>query len=320
MNTVIIVLTFVAGFMVILGINTMIADMQQQHAEELRDRMQREQRKTQVDRAKAAMRYRELYELAAKSADESGGKKALAERVAVFFEQAGGKTTPARILALSLWISASVLVATYLLTGLLILTVLAAAVAGVLPIGYVAMQRKLRLNKLLAQLPDTFDLMSRTMRAGQTFSQALLAIADEGSPPLSEEFGYCYDQQNLGMTTEAAMRDLARRTGLLEIRIFVLAVLIHRQTGGNLSELLEKLSGVMRSRQRIQGMIKGLTAEGKMQAAVLMALPVGIFGVIFVSNRPYAMELFYHPWLFGSAVTIMTVGALWIRKIINFDH
>ena len=103
-------------------------------------------------------------------------------------------------------------------------------------------KRNARLEKLLSQLPDAFDLMARVIRAGQTMSQALQAVADEFAQPIAAEFAYCYEQQNLGLPPETALRDLARRTGLLEIKIFVLALLVQQQTGGNLAELLDKLS------------------------------------------------------------------------------
>ena len=105
--------------------------------------------------------------------------------------------------------------------------------------------------------------MGRVVRAGQTISQALQAVADEFPPPIAAEFAYCYEQQNLGLSPESALRDLARRTGLLEIKIFVLALLVQQQTGGNLAELLDKLSGIIRERFRIRGQIKTLTAEGR---------------------------------------------------------
>src|SRR5215831_2903505 len=103
-------------------------------------------------------------------------------------------------------------------------------------------------------------------------SQALQAVADEFDTPISTEFAYCYEQQNLGLSPEVAMRDLARRTGLLEIKIFVLALLVQQQTGGNLAELLEKLADIVRERFRMRAKIKALTAEGRLQAIILLAL------------------------------------------------
>jgi tight adherence protein B len=115
------------------------------------------------------------------------------------------------------------------------------------------------------------------------------------------------------------MRDLARRTGLLELKIFVVAVAVHRQTGGNLSELLDKLSAVIRDRHRIRGQVKALTAEGRMQAAILLALPPLLMGVISVVNRQYMAALFQFPMLIAGMFVFEILGALWLRKLIRFE-
>jgi tight adherence protein B len=112
----------------------------------------------------------------------------------------------------------------------------------------VHLKRKARLEKLLSQLPDAFDLMGRVVRAGQTLSQGFQAVADEFAQPIAGEFSYCYEQQNLGLPPDVALRDLSRRTGQLELKIFVTAVLVQQQTGGSLAEMLDKLAGVIRQR------------------------------------------------------------------------
>ena len=155
-----------------------------------------------------------------------------------------------------------------------IAAMIAVPIGAVLPLYYVQRVRRARSAKLLGQLPAAFELMSRVVRAGQTISQALRAVSDEFPPPLAAEFASCYEQQNLGLSLESALRDLARRTGLLEIKIFVLALLVQQQTGGNLAELLDKLSGIIRERFQMHGQIRTLTAEGRAQAAVLLVLPL----------------------------------------------
>jgi tight adherence protein B len=175
------------------------------------------------------------------------------------------------------------------------------------------------MNKLMGQLPDAFDLMGRVIRAGQTMSQALQAVADEFDAPISVEFAYCYEQQNLGLAPELALRDLARRTGLLEVKIFVLALLIQQQAGGNLAELLDKLAAIIRERFRIRGKIRSLTAEGRIQALVLLALPPGMFFLILFLNRAYEQVLLDNPVILVVTLIFQVIGALWIRKIVNFD-
>ena len=112
---------------------------------------------------------------------------------------------------------------------------------------------------------------------------------------------------------------LARRTGLLEIKIFVLAMLIQQQAGGNLSEMLERLAGLVRDRLRLRRQVRTLTAEGRLQGLTLLVLPVLVFAALLVINRKYAEVLLQHPSLIAATLTAMGVGVLWIRRIVNFD-
>jgi tight adherence protein B len=188
------------------------------------------------------------------------------------------------------------------------------------PLVYVQRKRNARIEKLLTQLPDSFDLMGRVIRAGQTMSQAMRAVADGFSQPISGEFSYCFEQQNLGLPSDAALRALAQRTGLLEIKIFVVAVMVQQQTGGNLAELLDKLAALIRQRYRTRGQIKSLTAEGRMQALVLMGLPIFLFFGLLLVLGDYEYELLKHPKLIVGTLCFEGIGALWIRKIVNFDY
>jgi len=243
----------------------------------------------------------------------------MAARFAAMVEQSGLTITPSQLLM----VAAGVGVGLALVIGLLWGNVLAALGAGLagatLPVFYVRFKQKKRVDKLMSQLPDAFDLMARVIRAGQTMGQAFQGVADEFQAPIATEFSYCYEQQNLGLSPEIALRDLARRTGLVEVSIFVMAVLVQRQTGGNLAELLEKLSGVVRERFRIKGKIRVLTAEGRLEAAVLLALPPLVFLLILFLNLRYAQGLLDHPNLIVGMLIMMGLGTLWIRKIINFD-
>jgi tight adherence protein B len=201
----------------------------------------------------------------------------------------------------------------YLVAGLI------GGVAGVIPIMYISIARRRRLEALRAQLPDAFELMSRILRAGQSVTQAIHAVSEEFKPPVNIEFGYCYEQQNLGLAPEVALHDLAQRTGLMEVKIFVLAVLVHRQAGGNLTELLDNIAHVVRQRFRMRREIQSLTGEGRLQAIVLLALPVAVWFGLFFITRDYAMKLLEHTTLLVSTLVSMLLGAVWIRRIVNFD-
>jgi tight adherence protein B len=129
----------------------------------------------------------------------------------------------------------------------------------------------------------------------------------------------CSEQQNLGLDPELALRQLARRCGLIELKIFVVAVLVQRQVGGNLSDILLGLSNVVRERFRIMGLINTLTAEGRLQAIILMALPPFLLLIMVVMNREYTRSLLDNPQLLYGMAGSMFLGWLWIRKIVNFD-
>jgi len=307
-------------FLLVFAVNFLVAAIQQSRREQFRERLQEEQRLLQKERARASAEHRDLYELAAESAAQVGDSKPLKERIGIFLEQTGTKLRIGQVLAISLAAGVVAAVAVYVATASLVLVTVAGLAGGAVPVIWVQVLRTRRLNKLLSQLSDAFDLMARTMRAGQTFSQAIQSVAEEAAAPLSLEFAYCYDQQYLGMSTEASLRDLARRTGLLEIKIFVVAVLVHRQTGGNLSELLERLARVIRERYRIAGLLQSLTAEGRLQAYILLAMPVLLFAVLYSLNPNYAGTLLRFPILLLMTAGFMTAGALWMRKIIRFDY
>ncbi len=319
MTTALLIVAFGAGFLLIFGVNLVMADVSQVQRERARKRLQEEMTLRQKERARRSMDYKDLYEAASEGLVDIQIKKSLRERFIGMVEESGMSIQPAQL--------AGLVVAATLLVGLAAAFLLggwrmglgAAPIGGALPILYVYFLRNKRSNKLRSQLPDAFDLMSRTMKAGQTISQALQSVADEFSAPIADEFGYCYDQQNLGLSPEAALRDLSRRTGLLELKIFVLAVMVHRTTGGNLSDLLEKIAKVIRQREKIRGAIKSLTAEGRFQGAILMALPPGMLVMLLILNRPYIMTLFQYPWVFVAMFISMAIGGLWINRIVSFD-
>jgi tight adherence protein B len=310
-----IVLAFLAGALAIAGVYSLVSDLFLRDRSRVSRRVDEEFRKRQRERAQKSTLFKNLGALAAEADDHP----TLRQRFEALVEQSGLDLSPRRLLAFM----AGAGLVTGLLAGVVrqsLLTGLLVGAAGtVVPLLYVALKRKIRLEKMRGQLPDAFDLMARVIRAGQTMSQALQAVADEFDQPISAEFAYCYEQQNLGLAPEAALRDLARRTGLVEIKIFVLALLVQQQTGGNLAELLDKLATVIRERFRIRGKISALTAEGRMQAVVLLALPPVLLGFILLVSRSYAQVLLDRPWLLIGTFCFEVVGALWIRKIINFD-
>jgi tight adherence protein B len=193
-------------------------------------------------------------------------------------------------------------------------------IGAVLPFAAVFLRRQVRQRKLCRQLPEAFAMISRAVRAGQTVPAALQIIADDFDPPISAEFALCYEQQNLGMSRESALRRLATRSGIMELQIFVVAMLVQAKSGGNLVELLDNLAAMIRKRLKLKDRVRALTGEGRMQALVLMILPVaGLLGIIFLSPE-YAKVLLDRPWLLISTAVAQAVGAFWIRRIVNFEY
>jgi tight adherence protein B len=197
--------------------------------------------------------------------------------------------------------------------------VVACVVGAVGPFVFLRAKRKTRQEKFLRQLPGAFELMARVIRAGQSVPQALQAVVEAHDDPLAGEFASCEHQQSLGLRPEVAFREMAQRSGILELRIFVMAMLVQRQTGGNVSEVLDRLAGLMRARLRLRQQVRALTAEGRLQGISLVLLPIFTFFAMYYLNRSYALVLLEHGrWLLAAGAG-MLIGVLWIRKIVNLD-
>ena len=312
-------LTFLATILAVGGVYSIVSDLYLRDRSRVSQRVDDEFRKRLRTRAQKSLLFKDLRELSADFATADDERPTVRRRFAAMVEQSGLELSPNRLLAIA--------AGSGLILGALgavirrdpLVTVVAALIGAVVPVAYVNIKRNQRQEKLLSQLPDAFDLMSRVIRAGQTMAQALLAVSDEFASPIAGEFAYCYEQQNLGLSSETAMRELARRGGLVELKIFVLAMLVQQQTGGNLAEMLDKLSSIIRERYRMRGKVKAMTAEGRMQAMVLLGLPPGVFLMMLFMNRAYGEILLENPSLIWAMVISESIGAVWIRKIVNFD-
>jgi tight adherence protein B len=310
-------LGFLTAALAILGIYSFVADLVLSDRSRLRKRVDQEFGQRQ-DVRKSALFKKLVPSVDTLSDTDQDQTASLTGGFTAVIEQSGLTVTIQQILLLCVAF-AGIFGSVVTLLFHIMPGVIVGAVAGALPILFVYWKRKARLEKMMSQLPDAFDLMARVIRAGQTMSQALQAVADEFDAPVGTEFALCFEQQNLGLPPEMAMRELARRTGLLELKIFVLAILVQQQTGGNLAELLDRLATLIRERFRIRGKIRTLTAEGRMQALVLLALPPVLFLAVLLLNRSYGQILLDHPSLLVGMLISELFGALWIRKIIHFD-
>lgn len=180
--------------------------------------------------------------------------------------------------------------------------------------------RKKRIKAFESLLAQSLEIISRSLRAGQPFSLGMHMISTEMPPPIGMEFGRVFLEQQMGLPLEESLRQMARRVPLLDLRFFVLSILIHSQAGGDLAEILSNLSKVIRDRFKIMGQVKALTAEGRLSGWVLSLLPIFVFGMILGINPQYILLLLTtelgRKMLYFS-VGMQIIGMFMIRKIVN---
>jgi tight adherence protein B len=191
---------------------------------------------------------------------------------------------------------------------------------GFLPIMWLLWRRKRRLKAFAVQLPDALEMLARALRSGQSLSAGMNMVAGEMGPPLGKEFATVFEEQNLGVSQEESLRGLAERVPNLDLKFFVTAVVLQRQTGGDLAEILDKIGNLIRQRFQIWGQVQALTGEGRLSGIVLLALPVLLFFAVYYLNPDYIMLLFTDSLgkqMLAVAIFLQVVGALVIRKIVN---
>lgn len=310
--------TFFAAIFSVIGVYSIVTDIFLRDKIRLRERIEEELRQVQRSRAKSMLKTLSQNDLAG-IMDAADDKRNFMTRLQDLLDQAGLHIKPVVLFYQAGGAALVVGGLAYLLRGDIWIALILATLAACAPFFYVRKMRDRRQSALRAQLADAFELMSSTLRAGQSMAQSLQAVAVDFPAPIAEEFMMCSEQQNLGLDPEIALRQMARRCGIIELKIFVVAVLVQRQVGGNLSDILQGLSNVVRERFRIMGLINTLTAEGRLQAVILMSLPPFLLLIMVVMNREYTSSLLDHPELLYGMAGSMFCGWLWIRKIVNFD-
>ncbi len=236
--------------------------------------------------------------------------------------QADMSWTMGTFLLLSLGLASTFGVVALLVARGWIVPVGAAAFGASLPYLHVRRRRAKRVAAFEEHFPESIDLLGRSIRAGHAFSTGLKIVAEESPDPISTEFKQVFEEQKFGLPLEDSLMALADRISLVDVRIFVTAILVQRDVGGNLAEILDKLSYTIRERFMIQRQVRVHTAQGRMTGYLLAALPIIIAGLVFLLNPGYIKILVEHPigkFLLGAAVLMQITGFLLIKKIIEIE-
>jgi tight adherence protein B len=244
----------------------------------------------------------------------------LAARIKKLIEQADLQLTVTRLCMFSALAGLSGWLAVAVLSNSMLLGFCAGMMTAAAPFLHVAWKRNQRLHKFLADLPDALELLGRGLGAGYLFSDALLIAATEMPEPVATEFRRTYDEQNLGLPLNAALENLTQRIPLMELQLCVTAVLIQRETGGNVAEILEKVADTVRDRFRILEDLKTLTTSSRLSAWVLCGIPVLVAVVETIINPEYMSVMWHEPLgqkLAALALVLQLAGILVVRRILQ---
>lgn len=221
--------------------------------------------------------------------------------------------------------SATVAVMTILggsIWGSLLLGLALAPVGAYLPLIWLKTLRKRRLAAFDEQFPEAVDLIARALRAGHSLASAMNMVSEELDDPVAGEFARTFEDYSFGKTLNDALNGLVNRVGLQDVKFFATAVMLQRETGGNLTEILDNIGHIIRERFRLMRQVKTLSAEGRLSAAILLLLAPALFVVLWVASPGYLNMLLTHPlgkFLLGAGALFQVMGILVIRRIIRLD-
>ncbi len=247
----------------------------------------------------------------------------LARALEKLLEQADLRMTVAQLLSYSLALPAALVTVTVAFRLGPALVVLAALFGAFVPLLIVFMVRDQRSTKISEQLPDALDMMSRSLRSGHALTSAFELVAGEMPEPVNVEFGRAYESQRLGLALERAIVQMTERAPTnKDLKIFAVSVMVQKETGGNLAEILEKIAETIRARYRFQGKLRSLTAEGRASGWVLASLPVGMAGFLMVAN-PSSLQVLLDSSLghlvLGYAAGSWLLGLLWMNRMTKIE-
>ena len=242
------------------------------------------------------------------------------ERLSLFVRSSGMQVSAAELLLLSLLLGAVGFALPALIGRPPVLGAAAALALAWLPWWRVSSARNKRVQRFEQQFPEALDMMGRAMRAGHAFPTAVKMCGEEMAEPMGRDFRILSDEMNYGVPAAEALQNLALRVPLPDVSYFVVAVMIQRESGGNLAELLDSISAILRARLKLLGEVRTLSAEGRLSAIILTALPFGVALVVNLVNPDFMKVLWTDPAglkVVGGALFMMVLGMLWMRSIIR---
>ena len=263
-----------------------------------------------------------------RAVQESATMQAIAARfptvadLQIKLQQAALNMTAGGFITMMFGISIASGLVMFILTRNWIFTILLGVLGAWMPYLWLKRRRDRRMGAFEAGLPEAIDLLGRAIRAGHPLSSGLKMVADETQEPIAGEFQRTFEEHRFGVPFDDAIQDLADRVDIVDVRILVTAILIQREVGGNLAEVLDNLASVIRARFTIRRQLRVYTAQGRMSGYVLAALPIVVGAIIYLLNPEYGSLMFNRPlgrFFLGMAAVMQIIGYLWIRKIINID-
>jgi len=201
----------------------------------------------------------------------------------------------------------------------IVLALLFAGLLGAIPYAYLLWRKNQRLAMFERQFPEGLELVSRALRAGHAFSVGLKMVGEEAADPIGKEFRRVFDEVSMGIALPEALANMTHRVDSVDLRFFITSVLVQRETGGNLAEILDSLAGLIRQRFELQLRVMALSAEGRMSAVVLLGLPIFVGALLYTTNREYMEVLFTDP-MGQSLATVgsimMVIGAVVMKRMV----
>ena len=240
----------------------------------------------------------------------------------VLLEQADLAWTPGTFLTISFGLAAALSASAFILSQKAVPTVIAGLIGLAFPMMYVKRLKARRIRRFEEQFPEAIDLLGRSIRAGHAFPTGLKVVGEESPEPMAAEFRQIFDEQKFGLPLEDSLLGLADRIDLVDVRIFVTAILIQREVGGNLAEILDKIAYTIRERFTLQRQIRVYTAQGRLTGYILAAMPILLGLAITALNPTYMAILFEDPMgkvLIAAAAVLQFLGFLLIRRIIDIE-